>query len=63
MLTFFFFHEGRDTQRGGNISRLSTAAEVDELITPSVEIRYTKNLINGEFVDAASGACDLIVYL
>jgi len=57
-----FFHEGRDTQRGRNISRLSSAAEVDELITPSVDIRYTKNLINGKFVDAASGKCDLIVY-
>ncbi|KEH35051.1 NAD-dependent aldehyde dehydrogenase family protein [Medicago truncatula] len=46
---------GRDTQRSRNISKLSTAAEVDELITPSVEIRYTKNLINGKFMDAASG--------
>ncbi|KAK2442840.1 aldehyde dehydrogenase family 2 member B4, mitochondrial [Trifolium repens] len=46
---------GRDTQRGRNISKFSTAAEVDELITPSVKIRYTKNLINGEFVDPVSG--------
>ncbi|GAU28716.1 hypothetical protein TSUD_216220 [Trifolium subterraneum] len=46
---------GRDTQRGRNINKFSTAAEADELITPSVKIRYTKNLINGEFVDAASG--------
>ncbi|KAJ1418227.1 Aldehyde/histidinol dehydrogenase [Sesbania bispinosa] len=42
---------GKSTQRG----RLSTAAEVDELITPPVEVRYTKLLINGGFVDAASG--------
>ena len=41
---------------GKSISRFSTAAAAaEELITPPVEISYTKNLINGHFVDAASG--------
>ncbi|TKY73482.1 Aldehyde dehydrogenase family 2 member B4 [Spatholobus suberectus] len=46
---------GRGTKRRRNINRFSTVAEIDELVTPPVEIRYTKNLINGEFVDAVSG--------
>ncbi|XP_062116306.1 aldehyde dehydrogenase family 2 member B4, mitochondrial-like [Humulus lupulus] len=33
----------------------STSAAVEELITPPIEVTYTKNLINGHFVDAASG--------
>ncbi|KAF4363645.1 hypothetical protein G4B88_021762 [Cannabis sativa] len=36
-------------------SRYSTSAAVEELITPPIEVTYTKNLINGHFVDAASG--------
>ena len=40
---------------GKSISRFSPAAAAEELITPPVEISYTKNLINGHFVDAASG--------
>lgn len=35
--------------------RFSTAAAVDELITPSVRINHTQLLIDGKFVDAASG--------
>ncbi|PON93365.1 Succinylglutamate-semialdehyde dehydrogenase [Trema orientale] len=40
---------------GNSITRFSTAAAAEELITPPVEITYTKNIINGHFVDAASG--------
>ncbi|GMN45851.1 hypothetical protein TIFTF001_015041 [Ficus carica] len=36
-------------------TRFSTSTTVEELIAPPVEITYTKNLINGHFVDAASG--------
>ncbi|GAB4845639.1 Aldehyde dehydrogenase 2 member B4, mitochondrial [Ancistrocladus abbreviatus] len=38
-----------------SISRFSTAALLDDPITPPVEVKYTKLLINGEFVDSASG--------
>ncbi|CAJ2664387.1 unnamed protein product [Trifolium pratense] len=38
-----------------NRNRFSTAAAVEELITPQVSINYTQHLINGQFVDAASG--------
>ncbi|XP_057419267.1 benzaldehyde dehydrogenase, mitochondrial-like [Lotus japonicus] len=41
--------------RNSNSHRYSTAAEVEELITPQVSINYTQHLINGKFVDAASG--------
>ncbi|XP_020208180.1 aldehyde dehydrogenase family 2 member B4, mitochondrial [Cajanus cajan] len=47
--------KGKDTKRERNTNSLSTVAEIDDLVTPPVEIRYTKNLINGEFVDAVSG--------
>ncbi|KAG2678948.1 hypothetical protein I3843_11G028100 [Carya illinoinensis] len=40
---------------GRSISRFSTASAAEELITPPVQITYTQNLINGQFVDAASG--------
>ncbi|KAF9667844.1 hypothetical protein SADUNF_Sadunf15G0065500 [Salix dunnii] len=41
--------------RGRGIYRFSTAAALEEIITPSVQISYTQHLINGQFVDAASG--------
>ncbi|XP_058762615.1 aldehyde dehydrogenase family 2 member B4, mitochondrial-like [Vicia villosa] len=46
---------GRKSEGWRNINRFSTAAAVEELITPQVPINYTKLLINGKFVDAASG--------
>ncbi|GAU19656.1 hypothetical protein TSUD_185720 [Trifolium subterraneum] len=46
---------GRKSEGWTNISRFSTAAAVEELITPQVSINYTQHLINGQFVDAASG--------
>lgn len=39
----------------GVLQRFSTAAAVEEPITPSVQVNYTKLLINGNFVDSASG--------
>ncbi|XP_062026015.1 aldehyde dehydrogenase family 2 member B4, mitochondrial [Rosa rugosa] len=41
--------------QGTSVSRFSTAAASEELITPPVHIEYTKHLINGQFVDSASG--------
>ncbi|KAJ1439045.1 Aldehyde/histidinol dehydrogenase [Sesbania bispinosa] len=38
-----------------NMNRFSTAAAVEELVTPQVSINYTQHLINGHFVHAASG--------
>ncbi|KAJ0047826.1 hypothetical protein Pint_15415 [Pistacia integerrima] len=46
---------GKNSSRGRGISRFSTAAVLEEPITPPVQINYTQNLINGQFVDAASG--------
>ncbi|KAI9087623.1 hypothetical protein K1719_030493 [Acacia pycnantha] len=46
---------GRTCGRWSNLSRFSTAAAAEELITPQVQISYTQHLINGKFVDAASG--------
>ncbi|XAR71183.1 Aldehyde dehydrogenase (NAD(+)) [Bertholletia excelsa] len=39
----------------GGIPRLSTAVAFEEPIAPPVQIDHTQLLINGEFVDAASG--------
>ncbi|GAY38895.1 hypothetical protein CUMW_040220 [Citrus unshiu] len=47
--------QSRESSRARGISRFSTAAVVEEPIIPPVQISYTKNLINGQFVDAASG--------
>ncbi|KAL6177448.1 hypothetical protein ACLB2K_048974 [Fragaria x ananassa] len=42
--------------QGRSVSRFSTtAAASEELITPPVHVEYTKLLINGQFVDSASG--------
>ncbi|XP_024924970.2 aldehyde dehydrogenase family 2 member B4, mitochondrial isoform X2 [Ziziphus jujuba] len=46
---------GRGSVRGNGIKKFSTAAATEELIIPPVQISYTKHLINGQFVDAASG--------
>ncbi|KAJ7945888.1 putative Aldehyde dehydrogenase [Quillaja saponaria] len=46
---------GRNPGRWGNINRFSSATAAEELITPAVQISYTQHLINGQFVDAASG--------
>ncbi|XP_073001151.1 aldehyde dehydrogenase family 2 member B7, mitochondrial [Typha latifolia] len=39
----------------GILQRFSTAAAVEEPITPPVQVNYTQLLINGQFVDSASG--------
>ncbi|KAK2970897.1 hypothetical protein RJ640_005254 [Escallonia rubra] len=50
-----FLSQGRNSSLGRGIHRFSTAAAIEELIIPPVQVNYTKLLINGEFVDAASG--------
>ncbi|GAB2280439.1 hypothetical protein Dimus_015071 [Dionaea muscipula] len=46
---------GRSSSLEKVISRYSTAAAVEEPVTPPVQVSYSKLLINGQFVDAASG--------
>lgn len=52
---FEIWSSGRNRSRGRSIYRYSTAAAVEEPITPPVQAIYTQHLINGQFVDAASG--------
>lgn len=40
---------------GSGTQRFGTVAAVEEPISPPVEVNYTKLLINGQFVDSASG--------
>ncbi|KAI3887380.1 hypothetical protein MKX03_002784 [Papaver bracteatum] len=57
----FFANSSIGSSAGNNarwersISRFSTSAATEEPITPNVEIKHTKLLINGQFVDSASG--------
>ncbi|KAG9138041.1 hypothetical protein Leryth_001301 [Lithospermum erythrorhizon] len=41
--------------RGRIIQKFSTSASLEEPIAPAVEVQHTKLLINGKFVDSASG--------
>ncbi|KAL8091638.1 benzaldehyde dehydrogenase, mitochondrial-like [Apium graveolens] len=50
-----FLSQGRYSILRRGINRFSTAAVAEEPIAPPVEINYTKLLINGQFVDSASG--------
>ncbi|KAJ9176414.1 hypothetical protein P3X46_011727 [Hevea brasiliensis] len=53
-----FFSGGRNSSLGRGISRYSNAAAATAAegpIIPSVAVNYTQLLINGQFVDAASG--------
>ncbi|KAL6187466.1 hypothetical protein ACLB2K_038865 [Fragaria x ananassa] len=49
------FSKGRSSSVSRGIGKYSTAAAVEDPITPPVKVGYTKLLINGQFVDAASG--------
>ncbi|KAI3878123.1 hypothetical protein MKX03_036922 [Papaver bracteatum] len=46
---------GKNVNLGRVVSRYSTSAALEEPITPPVKVNYTKLLINGEFVNSASG--------
>lgn len=50
-----FLVSGRNYVLGRGIHRFSTTAALEEPIAPPVQINYTKLLINGQFVDSASG--------
>uniref|UniRef100_A0A5B6ZSC3 Aldehyde dehydrogenase domain-containing protein n=1 Tax=Davidia involucrata TaxID=16924 RepID=A0A5B6ZSC3_DAVIN len=50
-----FLSLGRNSGLGRSAQRFSTAAVTEELITPPVQINHTQLLINGQFVDSASG--------
>nr|DAD34621.1 TPA_asm: hypothetical protein HUJ06_005261 [Nelumbo nucifera] len=46
---------GRNSSWSRGIYRFSTATATEEVITPPVQVEHTQLLINGQFVDAASG--------
>ncbi|KAI3918229.1 hypothetical protein MKX01_041549 [Papaver californicum] len=46
---------GNNSRWERSISRFSTSAATEEPITPNVEVKHTKLLINGQFVDSVSG--------
>lgn len=46
---------GTQIHPGSRVSQYSTAAAVQDLIKPPVSVEYDKLLINGKFVEAASG--------
>ncbi|XP_019423664.1 PREDICTED: aldehyde dehydrogenase family 2 member B7, mitochondrial-like isoform X2 [Lupinus angustifolius] len=52
-----FFSLGGNGKLGRRVSKYSTsaAATIEEPIKPSVEVQHTQLLINGKFIDAASG--------
>ncbi|KAL0847414.1 hypothetical protein Bca101_020660 [Brassica carinata] len=48
--------QGRNLSNGSRIvRRFGTSSAAEEVISPSVQVSYTKLLIDGNFVDAASG--------
>ncbi|XP_010913576.1 aldehyde dehydrogenase family 2 member B7, mitochondrial [Elaeis guineensis] len=54
-LTSPFRGDGTHASASGVLRRFSTAVAVEEPITPPVQVHHTQLLINGQFVDAASG--------
>ena len=56
-MNFYFFSDNRS-----GISRLfgTAVAATEEPIKPPVEVKHTQLLINGKFVDSASGIISLI---
>ncbi|XP_052191373.1 benzaldehyde dehydrogenase, mitochondrial-like [Diospyros lotus] len=46
---------GQYSIRGVGVNSFSTGAALEELIIPPIQIDYSQLLINGQFVDAASG--------
>ncbi|KAL4584951.1 hypothetical protein LXL04_009564 [Taraxacum kok-saghyz] len=46
---------GKTSNLDGKLRRFGTAAVLEEPITPSVRVNYTQLLIDGKFVDSASG--------
>lgn len=49
------FRLGGASSCGRSLSRFSTASAIEDPIIPNVDIKHTQLLINGQFVDAASG--------
>ncbi|XP_048427700.1 aldehyde dehydrogenase family 2 member B7, mitochondrial isoform X1 [Pyrus x bretschneideri] len=49
------FSKGRSSSVVRGIGKYSTDASIESPISPSVKVNYTQLLINGQFVDSASG--------
>ncbi|CAM8912667.1 unnamed protein product [Rhodiola kirilowii] len=52
IFTTSIFSQGKGS---GGFNKFSTAAALEEPVTPPVQVKYTQLLINGQFVDSASG--------
>ncbi|KAJ4895624.1 Aldehyde dehydrogenase family 2 member B4 [Raphanus sativus] len=54
---FLFRSQGRNCCNGSSrvVRRFGTSSAAEDIITPSVQVSYTQLLIDGNFVDAASG--------
>ncbi|ESQ45761.1 hypothetical protein EUTSA_v10010271mg [Eutrema salsugineum] len=53
---FLFRSQGRNCYNGSRIARrFGTSSAAEEIISPSVQVSHTQLLIDGNFVDAASG--------
>ncbi|CAE6075428.1 unnamed protein product [Arabidopsis arenosa] len=50
-----FRSQGRSCYNGGIVRRFGTSSAAEEIINPSVQVSHTQLLINGNFVDSASG--------
>ncbi|OIV93905.1 hypothetical protein TanjilG_05608 [Lupinus angustifolius] len=50
-----FFSPGGSAILGARVSKYTTNAAIEEPIKPSVQVEHTQLLIDGKFVDAASG--------
>lgn len=51
----FLLADGTQGLLPGILQRFSTAAVAEEPISPPVQVNYTQLLIDGKFVDSASG--------
>jgi hypothetical protein len=57
------FADGTRGLLPGILQRFSTAVAAEEPISPPVQVNYTKLLINGDFVDSASGMYMHVTFL
>ncbi|XP_039046394.1 benzaldehyde dehydrogenase, mitochondrial-like [Hibiscus syriacus] len=53
--TYLLSTLGKSSGRRASVRRFSNAAALEDLVVPPVQISYTQHLIDGKFVDAASG--------
>ena len=52
---FFFWYSGGSGALGAGLNKFSTVAAIEEPIKPPLKVEHTQLLIDGKFVDAATG--------